>query len=160
MHHVHTPCAPDAHPLCTTCTPPVHDVHTNTEGSRNETSESKSESGSAFQRALSEVGFGLNLKVDESATKTVPAQITEEQHTLKKKEQISIIGEALRVCKVNDLENKRTFSKIMMWRSPDDCLEVIRTFESEIRNDEHKNAKNLAAILTERLMALPKIASS
>lgn len=62
VHDVHTPCAPDAHPLCTTCTPPVHHVHTNTEGSRNETSESKSESGSAFQRALSEVSFGLNLR--------------------------------------------------------------------------------------------------
>ena len=160
VHDVHTPCAPDAHPMCTTCTPPVHDVHTNTERSRNETSESKSESGSAFQRALSEVSFGLNLKVDESATKTVPAQITEEQRTIKKKEQISIIGEALRVCKVNDLENKRTFSKIMMWRSPDDCLEVIKTFKSEIKQGEHDKANNLAAILTTRLKALPKIASS
>ena len=36
-----------------------------------------------------------------------------------------------------------------------DCLEAIMTFESEVRQGEHAKAKNLAAILMNRLKALP-----
>ena len=67
---------------------------------------------------------------------------------------VSIVDEAMRACGVNDMENKRTFSLVMLTKNPADCLEEIVTFASEVRQGEHAKAKNLAAILTKRLKAL------
>ena len=69
-------------------------------------------------------------------------------------EKVSVVDEAMRVCKVNDVVNKRTFTSVMLTKSPADCLEEIMAFESEICQGEHAKAKNLPAILTARLKAL------
>ena len=70
------------------------------------------------------------------------------------REKVSGVDEAMRVCKVKDAENKRTFTSVMLTKNPADCLEEIMAFESEIRQGEHAKAKNLPAILTVRLKAL------
>ena len=70
------------------------------------------------------------------------------------REKVSVVDEAMRVCKVNDVANKRTFTSVMLTKNPADCLEEIMTFESEIRQGEHAKAKNLPALLTARLKAL------
>ena len=70
------------------------------------------------------------------------------------REKVSVVDEAMRVCKVNDAANKRTFTSVMLTKNPADCLEEIMTFESEIRQGEHAKAKNLPALLTARLKAL------
>ena len=75
--------------------------------------------------------------------------------SLADREQKSVVDEAMRVCGVDGPENKRAFSSVMLTKSRADCLEAIMTFESEIRQGEHAKAKNLAAILTKRLKALP-----
>ena len=74
--------------------------------------------------------------------------------SLADQEQKSIVDEAMRVCKVNDVANKRTFTSVMLTKNPADCLEEIMTFESEIRQGEHAKAKNLPALLTAQLKAL------
>ena len=61
----------------------------------------------------------------------------------------------MRVCGVDGPENKRSFTSVMITKNPADCLEEIMTFESEVRQGEHAKAKNLAAILMNRLKALP-----
>jgi hypothetical protein len=68
---------------------------------------------------------------------------------------MSVVDEAMRVCGVDGFENKKSFSLVMATKKPADCLEEILTFESEIRQGEHAKAKNLAAILMNRLKALP-----
>ena len=75
--------------------------------------------------------------------------------SLADREQKSVVDEAMRVCGVDGPENKRAFTSVMLTKKPADCLEAIMTFESEIRQGEHAKAKNLAAILTRRLKALP-----
>ena len=78
-----------------------------------------------------------------------------ESEELKKRENLSLVDEAMRVCGVDGPENKRAFTSVMITKKPSDCLEEIMTFESEIRQGEHAKARNLAAILMNRLKALP-----
>ena len=74
---------------------------------------------------------------------------------MKRRENLSLVDEAMRVCRVDGSLNKQSFSSVMVTKKPADCLEAIMTFESEIRQGEHAKAKNLAAILMNRLKALP-----
>ena len=78
-----------------------------------------------------------------------------ESEELKKRENLSLVDEAMRVCGVEGPLNKQSFSLVMLTKKPEDCLEAIMTFESEVRQGEHTKAKNLAAILMNRLKALP-----
>ncbi len=78
-----------------------------------------------------------------------------ESEELKKRENLSLVDEAMRVCGVDGPENKWSFSSAMLTKKPSDCLEEIMAFESEIRQGEHARARNLAAILMNRLKALP-----
>ena len=68
-----------------------------------------------------------------------------------RREEPSVVGEAMRVCEVCDRENYIYFSKAMIGKNIEDCREVIYQFESELRQGEHANAVNRAAILTKRL---------
>ena len=78
-----------------------------------------------------------------------------ESEELKKRENLSLVDEAMKACGVSDTENKRTFSSIMLWKNPDDCYEVIMAFASERKQGEHNGLRNPAAELTKRLKALP-----
>ncbi len=95
-----------------------------------------------FSRELAAVG---RMRFEESAR----------EGSAPRKERKSLVAEAMRVCGVSDTDNARTFSKVMMGKDPADCLEAIMTFESEVRQGEHVKARNLAAILTKHLKALP-----
>ena len=53
------------------------------------------------------------------------------------------------------MENRKTFAKVMMGKNADDCREEIYRFESERRAGEFDKIRNLAALLTKRLAALP-----
>jgi len=53
------------------------------------------------------------------------------------------------------LDDKKTFSATMLTRSPEDCREVIYQFDSERRAGEFGKIRNLPALLTKRLSALP-----
>ena len=48
-------------------------------------------------------------------------------------------------------DNYRAFSSVMMKLGMERSMEVVRTFASEMRNDEMNNVRNLAALLMTRL---------
>ena len=131
---VAVPTAPAAVPYGTSCRTLRHQLPTNSERTRNRTSESNIE-------------FRFDPGVVDKSGK--------ESEELKKRESLSLVDEAMKACGVSDMENKRTFSSLMLAKNPDSCYEVIRTFESEVRQGEHLKARNLAAILTKRLKSLP-----
>ena len=136
---VAVPMAPDAVPSGKDCRTLRQQLPTNTEGIPKRTSESNTEN--RGEVPLSDFEFKFEPGVGDKS--------------LASREQKSVVDEAMRVCGVNGSENKRTFTSVMLTKDPSDCLEAIMTFESEIRQGEHAKAKNLAAILTKRLKALP-----
>ena len=128
------PTAPAAVPYGTSRRTHRQELPTNTKGTLKKTSEEKPENRGVPRLSDFEFKFDFPRTPD--------------------REKVSVVDEAMRVCKVNDVENKRTFTSVMLTKNPADCLEEIMTFESEIRQGEHAKAKNLPAILTARLKAL------
>ena len=57
----------------------------------------------------------------------------------------------------DDMENRKTFAKVMIGKNADDCREEIYRFASERRAGEFAKIQNLAALLTKRLSALPNV---
>lgn len=137
--------APDAVPSGKDCRTLRQQLPTNTEGTPKRTSESNTEDRGVVLSSDFEFKFEPGV-VDKSG---------KESEELKKRENLSVVDEAMRVCGVDGPENKRSFTSVMIMKKPTDCLEEIMTFESEIRQGEHAKAKNLAAILMNRLKALP-----
>ena len=119
---------------------------TNTEETPKKTSESNTENKGVV--SLSDFEFRFEPEVVEKSERALV------KPKMPDPEKVSVVDEAMRVCGVNDMDNKRTFTLVMLTKNPSDCLEEIITFESEIRQGEHDKAKNLAAILTKRLKAL------
>ena len=72
-------------------------------------------------------------------------------------EQMSIIQMAMDAACTNKFDDKKTFSKLMIHRNPDDCREEIYRFDSERKAGELKNIRNLPALLTKRLTDIPAI---
>ena len=116
----------------------------NTEGSPHRTSEAKPEDRGVIPLSGFEFKFEPGV-VDKSG---------EESEELKKRETLSLVDEAMKACGVSDMENKRTFSSLMLTKDPDDCYEVITTFASERKQGEHSGLRKPAAELTKRLKAL------
>ena len=55
----------------------------------------------------------------------------------------------------HDIEDRKTFSHVMLRKNPDDCREAIYQFESERRAGEMDKIRSLPALLTKRLSGLP-----
>ena len=73
----------------------------------------------------------------------------------KRCEQKSIVQLAMDATGTSNVDDRKTFSMVMLRRSPDDCREVIYRFDSERRAGEFGGVRNLPALLTKRLSALP-----
>ena len=73
----------------------------------------------------------------------------------KRCEQKSIVQLAMDAAVTGKLDDRKTFSMVMLRRNPDDCREVIYRFDSERRAGEMSRIKNLPALLTKRLSELP-----
>ena len=143
---VAVPTAPDAVPSGKDCRTLRQQLPTNTEGTPKKTSESNTENKGVVP--LSDFEFKFEPEVVEKPERALV------KPKMPDPEKVSVVDEAMRVCGVNDMDNKRTFTLVMLTKNPGDCLEEIMTFESEVRQGEHDKAKNLAAILTKRLKAL------
>jgi len=74
---------------------------------------------------------------------------------MKRREERSLLQLAIDATGKDDMENRKTFAKVMMGKNADDCREEIYRFESERRAGEFVKIQNLAALLTKRLLALP-----
>ena len=120
---------------------------TNSERTPNRTSESNAEDSGVRRLTDFDVILGIG-GVDKSISGSIKSGPIDPEN-------ISVVDEAMRVCKVNDSYNKRSFSSVILEKNQTDCLEEIYAFESEIRQGEHSGARNLAAILMARLKALP-----
>lgn len=64
---------------------------------------------------------------------------------------------AMEAAETNKVEDRKTFSLVMITKSPQDCVDEICRFESEKRQGEMSQIRNLPALLTKRLKALPDI---
>ena len=142
---VAVPTASAAVPSGKDCRTLRQQLPTNTEGIPHRTSESNTEDRGTVP--LSDFEFKFEPDVVDKSGK--------ESEELKKRKNLSLVDEAMWVCGVDGPENKKAFTSVMITKKPSDCLEAIMTFESEIRQGEHSKAKNLAAILMNRLKALP-----
>lgn len=126
------PTTPNEVPYLTTCGTLSHHVRTNTEIIPKLTSESKSEGKDVLSL------FDVRYQTKESAQRQRETPI--------------VVQMAMKVCGVSDDYNRNTFIRITRNRNVDDVIEEINTLESEMKAGEHKNAENLAAILTQRLL--------
>jgi len=79
---------------------------------------------------------------------------------MKRREEKSLLQLAIDATGKDDIENRKTFAKVMMGKNADDCREEIYRFASERRAGEFAKIQNLAALLTKRLSALPAVAAS
>ena len=84
-----------------------HQLPTNTEGTRNRTSESNTEDRGVA--TLSDYEFKFEPGIVDKSEK--------EPEELKKRENLSLVDEAMRVCGVKDMENKRWFSSAMLTKA-------------------------------------------
>ena len=71
----------------------------------------------------------------------------------------SPISMALDVCGVNDPDNKRVFTSVIMHKDEDDCRDIIYRFHSELKAHEHCNlgSKGRCRLLMSLLQKLPDI---
>ena len=73
----------------------------------------------------------------------------------KRREEMTLLQLAVHASGKDDVENRKTFVKVMMNKNAEDCREEIYRFESERMAGEFGKIQNLAALLTKRLAALP-----
>ncbi|MCR5752895.1 MAG: helix-turn-helix domain-containing protein [Kiritimatiellae bacterium] len=73
----------------------------------------------------------------------------------KRREEMTLLQLAVHASGKDDVENRKTFVKVMMNKNAEDCREEIYRFESERSAGEFGKIQNLAALLTKRLAALP-----
>ncbi len=88
----------------------------------------------------------------------VGRQWLEKRPAPKTEEPRSLLEHALDACglTINNRDDYWAFCTAMRGKDYGLCEDEILAFESEIRQGEHKNARNLAAILMSRLQNIPK----
>ena len=99
--------------------------------------------------------FELGVARRDGTLGEVLEKIAAAAQTTKSREQTSIVQLAMEAACTNKLDDRKTFATTMLTRDPDICREVIYRFDSERRAGELANIRNLPALLTSRLSALP-----
>ena len=99
--------------------------------------------------------FELGVARRDGTLGEVLEKIAAAAQTTKRREQMSIVQLAMEAACTNKLDDRKTFATTMLTRDPDICREVIYRFDSERRAGELANIRNLPALLTSRLSALP-----
>jgi len=102
--------------------------------------------------------FALGVARRDGTLDDVLRKIDAASQEMKRREERSLLQLAIDATGKDDLDNRRTFAKVMMGKNADDCREEIYRFESERRAGEFAKIHNLAALLTKRLLALPDCA--
>ena len=99
--------------------------------------------------------FELGVARRDGTLGEVLQKIEDAAQETKRSEQKSIVALAMEAACTENVEDRKTFSRIMLYRNPDICREVIYRFDSERRAGEFGGIRNLPALLTKRLSALP-----
>ncbi len=82
-------------------------------------------------------------------------KIADAAQETKRCERKSLVQLAMEAACTDKSEDKRTFSQVMISKDYDNCNETIYQFDCERRAGEFGHIKNLPALLTKRLIALP-----
>ena len=99
--------------------------------------------------------FELGVARRDGTLGEVLQKIEDAAQETKRSEQKSIVALAMEAACTENSDDRKTFSRIMLYRNPDICREVIYRFDSERRAREFGGIRNLPALLTKRLSALP-----
>ena len=99
--------------------------------------------------------FAFGVARRDGTLDDVLRKIDAASQEMKRREEKSLLQLAIDATGMDDMENRKTFTKVMMGKNADDCREEIHRFASERRAGEFAKIQNLAALLTKRLLALP-----
>ena len=99
--------------------------------------------------------FELGVARRDGTFDQILKEVTASVQETKRTEKQSIVQLAMDAADTRDIEDRKTFSLIMLRKNPDVCREVIYQFESERRAGEMDKIRNLPALLTKRLSGLP-----
>jgi len=99
--------------------------------------------------------FDLGVARRDGTLDDVLRKVDAASQETKRREEMTLLQLAVRATGREDVENRKTFVKVMMNKSAEDCREEIYRFESERMAGEFGKIQNLAALLTKRLAALP-----
>ena len=99
--------------------------------------------------------FDLGVARRDGTLDDVLRKVDAASQETKRREKMTLLQLAVRATGREDVENRKTFVKVMMNKSAEDCREEIYRFESERMAGEFGKIQNLAALLTKRLAALP-----
>ena len=99
--------------------------------------------------------FAFGVARRDGTLDDVLRKIDAASQEMKRREEKSLLQLAIDATGMDDMENRKTFTKVMMGKNADDCREEIHRFASERRAGEFAKIQNLAALLTMRLLALP-----
>ena len=101
--------------------------------------------------------FDLGVARRNGTLDDVLRKIDAASQEMQRREEKSLLQLAIDATGKDDMENRKTFAKVMMGKNADDCREEIYRFASERRAGEFAKIQNLAALLTKRLSALPDV---
>ncbi|MBQ7623434.1 MAG: helix-turn-helix domain-containing protein [Bacteroidales bacterium] len=99
--------------------------------------------------------FELGVARRDGTLDQILQEVTASVQTTKRTESQSIVQMAMDAAETHDIEDRKTFSHVMLRKNPDDCREAIYQFESERRAGEMDKIRSLPALLTKRLSSLP-----
>ena len=99
--------------------------------------------------------FELGVARRDGTLDQILQEVTASVQTTKRTESQSIVQMAMNAAETHDIEDRKTFSHVMLRKNPDDCREAIYQFESERRAGEMDKIRSLPALLTKRLSILP-----
>ena len=99
--------------------------------------------------------FELGVARREGTLGKILQEVTAAVQETKRSEKVSIVALAMEAACTDRMEDRKTFSSVMLRKDPDDCREVIYRFGSERRAGEMSKIRNLPALLTRLLSSLP-----
>lgn len=99
--------------------------------------------------------FELGVARREGTLGKILQEVTAAVQETKRSEKVSIVALAMEAACTDRMEDRRTFSSVMLTKDPDACREVIYRFGSERRAGEMSKIRNLPALLTKLLSSIP-----
>jgi hypothetical protein len=99
--------------------------------------------------------FELGVARRNGTLEDVLDKIGDAKQEMSRAERLGPVQYAMEAACTNSVEDRKTFSLVMMSKDINDCEEEIYRFKSEKCAGEFKKIRNLPALLTRRLKELP-----
>lgn len=98
--------------------------------------------------------FELGVARRNGTLDDVLAKMDAAANFTRRREKLGPVQMAMDAACTNKVDDRKTFSLVMMHKNPQDCVDAIFRFESERNAGEMSQIKNLPALLTKRLKEL------